>query len=883
MNVQDWREIHRLHTSGMPIKAIARHLGMSRNTVRKALEADSPPTPRQRRGSAIDPFEPRIRALLAECPTMTATEIASRIGWNRSMTVLRDRVRALRAGAEEAASPRGPTVSPSTRVALPAELTEFVGRREQLSTIRQLLASTRLATLTGPGGVGKTRLAIQAAREVRRAFADGVQWIELGALRDPQLLAQTVVDGLGIADRNSARDPTALLTEFLENKQLLLILDNCEHLLGAGAELVSTLLHGAPGLRIIATSREALSIPGEHVLHVPPLPVPDQDSAHVSLSETDDTAVALFVARARDVLSDFSLTDDNVAAVHRICTQLDGLPLAIELACTRLRALSVHELADRLDHRLQLLTSKNRAVPKRHRSLQATMDWSFELCDSVERKLWTRVSVFAGSFDLKAAEQVCQYDALSAEDILDGIDGLVSKSLLLRVEHCGHVRFRMLETLREYGQSLLDKDAAHTLRRRHHAYYSQMIRQATEQWFSARQHQWCTWLRLEHANLRTAFETALDMGHNDSGEPALYLVGAPWFLWAASLSFTEHRYWLQRALDRDHEPTAYRARALATLGLVATLQGDRDSARLALAEGTKTAELVDDAYAVAYNRHILGLVAFFNGEFEASERIMLDALAVYKDTDTPADLVGALLVHLGLLYIFAGDTKRALKHFEQLRPPCEEHGERWLLSYALLGLGLTSLMCQDYEQAARYATESLRLKQPFDDTIGFALIIELLAWIHAGQEKFERAAVLFGAAETLWGSVGMQLYGSPHWLAQRTRFQRSARDGLGEALYRSAFQRGQDMSRDQAIRLALNEPHDSTTQQRHQPVLSRRESEVASLVAEGLSNREIAQKLVISHRTVEGHVERILKKLGLARREQVASWMAQQHAAAGHR
>lgn len=812
MNGQDWQQIRKLHQSGMPVTAITRYLGISRNTVRRALEQDAPPALRQ------------------------------------------------------AASAPGGAV-------LPAELTEFIGRQEQLRAIRGLLGSARLVTLTGAGGTGKTRLAIQAADKVRRAFADGVRWVELGALRDPALLAQTLADSLGITGRGRTRPPGELLAEFLGPRQLLLVLDNCEHLLEACAELVSVFLHTAPQLRVIATSREALGLTGEQVVHVPPLPVPADDRA-----DTSDSAVALFAARARDILPEFALTEDNLTLVRRVCAQLDGLPLAIELACVRLRALSVAELADRLDHRLGLLTSGSRGAPERHRSLQATLDWSFELCDPVERRLWTRTSVFAGGFARTAAEQVCGDGSLTADDILDGLDGLVGKSLLLREEHHGRVRFRMLETLREYGQSKLAPAEASELRDRHRAYYEAMIAQVTSEWFSARQQHWCTELRLEHANLRAAFEAALS-----TATATWDLIGSPWFLWAAGFSFAEHRYWLRRALDSGDEPSAGRARTLATFGLVATLQGDRESAARALAEGAALAELVGDRYALAYNRHEQGLVAFFGGDFGQSERILLDALDQYSLTDAPPDLVGSLRVHLGLLYLFAGDITAALGHFEQLRPQCEQRGEKWMQSYAVVGLGLASLMSGDADQAARHAADSLRMKQPFDDTIGQSLTIDLLAWAEAGRGRLERAALLLGAAETLWDSVGMQLYGSPHWLAQRDHFRQLAIRGLGEDAYDTALRRGQRLPADQLFRLAQNEtdladlagPASSTglTVPRPRPTpLSRRETEVAALVAQGLTNREIAQQLVISYRTVEGHVEHVLDKLGLERRTQIATW-----------
>lgn len=863
MNRQDWYEIRQLHTTGMPIKAIARNRGISRNTVRRALQLDEPPSPPKKRDSAVDVYEPDIRTLLAENPAITVATIAEQIGWQHSMTVLKERVRSLRTETERHQDAIEPPATSGAE--LPVELTEFVGRREELMAIRQVLGSARLITLTGAGGVGKTRLAIQAAAKVRRAFADGVRWVDLGALRDPALLAQTVVDALGIRDHGPSLQPQQLLAQYLHNRQLLLVIDNCEHLLTACAELSSALLQSSKELRILTTSREALGIPGEYLVNVPPLPVPKGDSVR----EYDDCAVTLFATRARDILPEFSLTAQNTALVRQVCAQLEGLPLAIELASVRLRVFSLSELADRLDHRLGLLTCGNRAAPERHRSLQATVDWSFELCDPVERQLWLHTSIFAGDFALRAVEDVCRDSELTSDDIIDGINGLVGKSLLLREEHHGQVRFRMLETLREYGQAQLAEAEYNALRARHHSYYTRMITGVNSEWFGEQQRQWCVALRLEYTNLRASFETALVFG---SG--AARFIGSPWFLWAAGLSFAEHRYWLERALEIDQAPSPDRSRALATLGLVAALQGDRDAARRALAEGIETAEASDDLFGLAFNRHEQGLVAFFGGEFERSERILLDALGRYEGTEAPPDLVGSLRVHLGLLYTFAGKTDEALLHFEQLRPQCEKHGETWMLSYAVCGLGLSSLMCHDYEQAVLHALESLRMKEPFDDMIGLSLTTELLAWSEAGRGDLKRAAILLGAAETLWALVGMQLYDSPHWLEQRNRFHQRISNGLDDQTYQRALHRGQLMSRDEVIQFALGEPAAAPPSRQTESKLSKRESEVAAHVAEGLTNREIAQRLVISHRTVEGHVEHILNKLGLSRRPEIAQWRA---------
>jgi predicted ATPase/DNA-binding CsgD family transcriptional regulator len=876
MEVEDWREIRRLHSSGMSIKGITRHLAMSRNTVRKALTMPDPPgPPRRRSGSAIDPFEPTIRTLIAEDPGISSTEIARRIGWDRSMTVLKDRVRLVR--GDRPAGTRRPAGPSCRQPELPATSTSFVGRRTEIAAIRGALVSSRLVTLLGPGGVGKSRLALHAAAELRRSFPDGVWLVELAALRDPRLLVQTVVDGLGIVERDTtAGDPVRLLVEVLRGRQALLVLDNCEHLLDSCADLVNALLRAVPRLRVLATTRAALALPGEHVLPVPPLPLAGLDQAPVD----EDGAVALFAARASSVVHGFRITGENAAAVRRVCAQLDGLPLAIELACARLRVLSVLELADKLGRRMDLLTGGPRHGPSRHRSLQATTDWSFELCTPAEQLFWSRATIFAGGFDLTAAAAVCCDRELPEDTLLDVVSGLVSKSILVREEQSGRVRFRMLETIREYGQAKLAPAAEVELKRRHLGQISGLIDRVVEQWFGFEQEECCVRLRLERANLRTALETALSLADGtdpDSHRSALHLLGTPWFLWAAALSLTEHGHWLRRALDADPRPSNARGRALVTYGLVATLGGDHPLAAELLAEAQVLAARLDDEFLSAHVQHHQGLLDFFGGRFAQSDVELGGALRRYDECAAPLDVVAALRVHIGLFNIFAARPAAALEQFDWIRSRCENSGERWMRSYATYGLGLIALMSGDTHGALANAAESLRLRRIFDDTVGLSLTLDLLAWAEAAAGTSRRAAVLLGAASSLWGSVGAQLYGSTHWMAERSRFERLAQQNLGEVAYQAEFDRGQAMGRDEVLQFALRErgerlspatPRDS--------VLTRREREVAGLVALGLSNREIAQRLIISHRTVEGHVEHVLTKLCLARRSQIAPWLAGQ-------
>ncbi|WP_345444760.1 ATP-binding protein, partial [Actinoallomurus vinaceus] len=350
---------------------------------------------------------------------------------------------------------------------LPAEVTSFVGRRHEVAEVKRLLSVSRLVTLTGPGGVGKTRLAGRVGALLRRAFADGVWLVELADLANPDLLVPAVCEALRIRD-HSARPAVEVLIDHLRDAQALVILDNCEHLVPECAVLVEALLRSAPRLRVLATSRQPLGVGSEQSLSVPTLPVTSDGDVGVVAGD----AVRLFAERAEAVVPGFVVTEDNREAVERICRRLDGLPLGIELAAVRLRALSVQQLLARLDDRFRLLTSGSRAVLPRHQTLRALIDWSYGLCTEAERSVWARISVFSGGLDLEAAEQVCVGDGIAREDMLDLVGGLVDKSVLVREEHPGTVRYRLLETIRQYGRErLIASGTEHLVQQRHRDYY----------------------------------------------------------------------------------------------------------------------------------------------------------------------------------------------------------------------------------------------------------------------------------------------------------------------------------------------------------------------------------------------------------------------------
>ncbi len=486
-------------------------------------------------------------------------------------------------------------MAPGARVTgnLPAELTSFVGRRDELAEVRRLLAGSRLVTLTGVGGVGKTRLALRAAAELRRSFPGGVWLVRLDQLREEALVAQAVAGALGLQDR-ADYSPEAALAGYLAGRQLLLVLDNCEHLVDAAAKLADQLLRAAAGLRVLATSREALIIDGEMVLPVPPLPVPEAGQPLTAAELGVFPAVRLFAERAAQVVPGFTVTEANQAAVAGICRRLEGLPLAIELAAAQTRVLSPEQVDARLGDRLGLLTRGGRARPARQQTLRASIGWSYELCGPAERLLWARLSVFAGGFELDAAESICADHQLAAGQVLDLLAALAGKSVLTAEHGQGVARYRLPEPLREYGQERLHESGQDTaLRRRHRDWHEQLARRADTGWLSPQIADWTARLFREHANVAAA----LDFCQAEPGEAeaGLRIAMHVWLLyyWGAG-HVSEGRYRLGQALARAREPTVWRARGLLLAGFLAAIGGDRGAARPLLEQGTGLAGQLND-------------------------------------------------------------------------------------------------------------------------------------------------------------------------------------------------------------------------------------------------------------------------------------------------
>jgi predicted ATPase/DNA-binding CsgD family transcriptional regulator len=773
-----------------------------------------------------------------------------------------------------------------TRLAsrLPAELTSFVGRRRELTEARRLLSAGRLLTVTGVGGVGKTRLALRVADQVRRAFPDGVCLVELAAVHDPALLPQTVSRQLGL--RDASTEPTARFAEYLEDKRLLLVLDNCEHLVEACAMLAGKLLAAAPGLRILATSRHVLGVEGEQILSITPLPVPEINNATGTPSGVvRSDAVTLMVDRAAAVVPGFALDDSNRDHVVRICQRLDGIPLAIELAAVRLRALSPGEILDRLDDCFHLLTAGSRTAPSRQQTLQAAIDWSHDLCSPEEQLLWRRLSVFSGGFDLGAAEDVGSDGSVASQDVLGIVAGLVDKSIVVRLadDQGRWARYRMLEIIRRYGLvRLVSSGDEPAVRGRHLEHYRQLSRRYRAESFGEHQLEWIERLVREHGNVRVALEHGLT--HPEQTRATMEMAAALWNFWFSGGLLREGHGWLERALAADLEPSRVRADALWTCAFLGVQLGESDTAQVMLTECAALADRFGDAALRAHVDECSGLAALFRGEVPQARALLEDAVAGHRSV---GDLLGVAdsLILLAAATFFMDDPRGADAAAECLQL-CEKHHATWTKGYALWAVAIHKWSSGQHREGARLIQTSIRLQRTVRDWTGLAYYLEVLAWCTSSAGEPERAAHLLGAATAVWQLSGAKAFEAPPYQAFDERVAEQSRQALGTEAFDAALAAGKGLTLDQVFTYVLGDKQEGPstaegTSQRRQGSgtgLTRRELEIAELVAEGLTNKEIASRLTIARRTAEGHVENILAKFGFTSRAQIAAWVAERRA-----
>ncbi|MGV9862549.1 ATP-binding protein [Rhodococcus koreensis] len=744
---------------------------------------------------------------------------------------------------------------------LPAEMTSFVGRREDLTQAKNLLASTRLLTLTGMGGVGKTRFALRLAGEIRRNFSDGVWLVELADLRQGGLLAPTISSVLGI--RDESKDPVGFLTEHLRDRRLLLVLDNCEHLTHACAELISGLLRSSPTLKILATSRHILGVEGEQVFPVPPL-------AHESATGLSE-AMLLFEERASAADPRFRITDDNREAVATIARALEGLPLAVELAAANVRTFSPAEIAERLQDS-EVLTATEQTRPSRHRTLDAAVDWSYRLCTPHERHVWEQLAVFSGGFTVETADGVCLPREPGAS-VVGALIGLVDKSIIVRINgpHGTQGRYRMLEPVRQYGmEKLTSSPDASAVRQRHRDYFFRLAQRGISDYCSTRDVEWYATTQTEQANIREALAFSL----SDPGEPlvALAMATALRPFWEQSGSVLEGYQWLRRILERVTDSSLERATGLVAASILAFLVEQTEDARTLLREYRELTAQPPSHELTVTALFASALEAYADDDiqkaFDEAER----AVALGIDRENPGPVAEAMA--LSALCAFVSEREDAEHITGRFVHFAERHEAHLLKAIALYPLGAVRWRKGDVASATALMSEAIRLYQMFEHPGMVAVCIDGLAWSAAASEP-DRAAMLLGAAKSIWQYSQMRLAQAA--LQQVTSIvERELRQELGNPTFEQMYAKGEALTFDESVALALGSETDRKPKGKGSAAragLTRREQQIAALVADGLTNREIATKLVISQRTVDAHVEHILTKLGFRSRTQIVRWL----------
>jgi predicted ATPase/DNA-binding CsgD family transcriptional regulator len=759
----------------------------------------------------------------------------------------------------------------------PSEANDFIGRAVELCRVEALLRASRLVTLVGPGGVGKTRVARRAMERAAERYTGGVVFVPLSALLDQELLPHTVARQLNLPEQSGGSQLDAVLAH-LRDQNVLLVLDTCEHIIDGCALFAEAIITETRDVTVLATSREPLDVTGESCYILPRLGLPGDDTP--TLGTTD--AIELFALRAAAVDPGFTLTDANRADVIRLCRRLDGMPLAIELAAVRLRTLPLAGLADRidqrLDRRLTILTGGSEGGDTRHRTLRDAIGWSYDLCTPAEQALWARLSVFAGSFTVGAAEDVCAGGSLEASQIFDTVIRLVDKSVITRDEASSGqpTRYTMLDTIREYGAERLAASGREAdFRNRFVARYLSMGRYFGEHVVDDDQLEKFRELQNEHANLGAALGYTLDAAEGGRYREGAELAIALYGYWHMGGLLREGKYWLDKVLERFPGPSSERGWALVVRGYLGAMQGEARQAVADATAGTKIGEQRGDPKLVGRGYTYLTLALTIADRYDEARAAGMQAEQRLQRLNDRAGL-RILDVHLAHVSQLDGDLEGALRYAAQVTRRFGEGGEtteikeRWAQGWAYT-IAAMAMYWDPEKDADTVATisKALLAKHELGDVMGMAYCLEIHGWLAARAGRHVRAAWLLGAANPLWDRAGGRLGGTAALLQVHDDAMVKARAGLAGKRFETVFTDAGRHPVEQLVLFAVSDADEPTTEGsrwRMPGQLTFREAEIADLAARGMSNRQIAEHLFISKRTVDAHLDHIYAKLGISSR-----------------
>ncbi len=773
---------------------------------------------------------------------------------------------------------------------LPVQLTSFVGRERAIDQITDLLGTARLLTLTGAGGVGKTRLALQVAQNLLNRYPDGIWYVDLGSIYEPQLVLHKITATLGCRGE-TGQAHISILQRFLRERQLLLVVDNCEHMISACAELIADLLSSCPTLYAMTTSRIPLGVPGETLFQVEPLSIPQTEQSTGKVIPQDSEAFQLFVDRAQAFQPNFSVDDQNIQAITQICILLDGIPLAIELAAARVRLLSPHQIMAHLQDNLQVLSVGARTVTKRQQTLEACLDWSYDLLADREKLLLHRLAVFAGNFTLDDAQAVCGVSVHSNEskttkgqrsrsdyaislanaEVLGILGDLIDKSLV-RVIPDRETSYRLLRPIQNYTWVKLSSSGERDkIRARHLTYYLELARQANPIRRYSEQKKWNQRLELELDNFRAALDWSVLSGETKTGLDLIIELGEFW--WRQGYP-SEGLTWLNKLLPQYHQHDITQARALFLAGRLARERNEYAQAYSYAQDSLELSREIDYQPGIGEALSLVGTITHFRGQREKAIELLRESVEIFRQLNDDW-YVAAKLLYLGDAQIRNGDILDAKKSISESLAIFRRLDDKWGLGFALGNAGEIARHNGDYESALAYEIEALRYQVDLGNKMDIAYELEAIANTTAEQQFYERASKLWGFAEALRESIYSFLPQSyqEDYMPYMTKVKRA----LGEDGFNQAWQEGRCLCMDDALNLAsqqsdiqsehvLMDVDHPRVEVEHELARKRygitpREKEVLKLVAHGLTDAEVAEQLVISPRTVSKHLQSIYSKI----------------------